>query len=123
MANNIYLPPTQVIPQRLTVTAITNANPCVVTVVETNSYIVGQSFHFSVPASYGMVEIDQMTGNITAINGLDFTVSIDTTQFEPFAIPLTGERPATVAPAGSNNLQYSNLTNNVPYHNLNNIGN
>lgn len=126
MANNIYLPPTQVIPKRLSLVAITNSNPCVVTVLESNSYIVGQSFHFSVPPSYGMVEIDQMTGNILAISGLNFSISINTTQFSPFVMPgvgITIERPATVSPAGSNNLQFNNLTNDVPFHNLNNTGN
>lgn len=99
----------------------------IVTVSETNLYIAGQSFHFSVPDSYGMIQIDQKTVNILQIVGLNFYMDLDSTGFDPFVIPGAGvkiERPATVSPAGSNNLEYDNTTNRVPFQNLNgNIGN
>jgi hypothetical protein len=98
----------------------------IVTVVETNLYIAGQSLHFSVPASYGMTQLDQKTAVIMQIIGLDFYMALDSTGFDSFVIPgagITIERPATASPAGSNNLQFDNTTNYVPFQNLNNIGN
>ena len=121
MANNIYLPPCYVIPNWLTISAITRSYPMIVTVVESNLYIAGQSLHFSVPDSYGMTQLDQRTATIMEVVGLDFYMSLDSTGFDNFVVPGAGvkiERPATVAPAGSNNLEYSNLTNRVPFQNL-----
>lgn len=126
MSANTYLPPTPVIPGFLLITNITRTNPAIVTIVDSveNTYIVGQAVHFSVPASYGMTQINQMTGVIVAINGLNFAINIDATQFDTFVIPSPfAEQPATIAPAGSRNLEYSNFTNKVPFQSLNNVGN
>lgn len=124
MANNIYLPPTQIIPNTLTISAITRSYPMIVTVEEVNLYMPRQSLHFTIPNSYGMVQLDQMTGTIIQIIGLDFYMDINSTQFDSFVIPVSGsEAPATVSPAGSNNLQFNNDTNYVPFQALNNIGN
>jgi hypothetical protein len=124
MENNIYLPPCQVIPNALTITAITQAYPMVVTVSQSNLYMAGQNLHFSIPADYGMQQLNQQTATILSVSGLNFLMNLDSTLFDPFAVPGSGEKPATVAPAGSNNLQYNNLTGRVPFQNLNgNIGN
>lgn len=123
MSANTYLPGTIVIPYFLTITAITNSNPAIVTVVQSNTYIIGQLVYFSVPHTYNMFQIDGRVGQIVAINGLQLSVNIDTTGFDPFIVPLTGEQPATISPAGSRNLEFNNSTNQVAFQNLNNIGN
>lgn len=126
MSANTYLPPTPVIPGFLLITNITQTNPMVVTITDSdeNTYIVGQAVYLSVPASYGMFQANALTGVITAISGTNFTLNINATQFDAFVTPSVGrEQPATISPAGSRNLQYSNSTNRVPFQSLNNQGN
>jgi hypothetical protein len=127
-SSNTYLPPTVVIPGTLLISNITQANPMVVTIVNSdeNSYIVGQLVRLIVPPSYGMFQADQLTGQIIAINGDDFSLNINSTQFDAFVIPGPGvaiSRPASLSPAGSKNLQFNNDSTRVPFQNLNNIGN
>lgn len=123
---NTYLPPVKVIPGALLITNITQANPCVITITDSdlNTYIVNQVVHLTVPSSYGMSQINQLSGQILAIDGTDFTVSIDTTLFDAFVTPSVYQsQPASLSPGGSRNLQYDNNTNQVAFQNLNNIGN
>lgn len=127
MSVNTYLPPTLVTPGFLVVTAITSTNPMVITIVDSdyNTYVVGQLIHLSIPRAYKMVEANQQTGEILSINGLNFTVSIDATNFSPFIVPnpsavITPVQPATLGPAGSRNL-YN--TTRAPFKSLNNEGN
>lgn len=126
MSANTYLPPTKVIPGFLVIANITNAVQMVITVVdsEENTYIENQVVYLSVPASYGMFQANGLTGVITNINGLNFTLDINSTQFDVFIIPSgAAEKPATLSPAGSRNLQYNNSTRKVPFQSLNNRGN
>jgi len=124
---NIYLPPTLVTPGFLVITAITTTNPMVITIVDSdyNTYVVGQLVHLSIPEAYKMVEANQRTGEILAIDGLNFSVSIDATNFSPFIVPdpasiITPIQPATLGPAGSRNI-YN--TTHEPFKSLNNEGN
>ena len=127
MSVNTYLPPTLVTPGFLVISAISRTNPMVITIVDSlyNTYVVGQLVHLNVPASYKMVEANQMTGEILAIDGLNFTVSIDATNFSSFIAPnpsaiITPVQPATLGPAGSRNI-YN--TTQEPFKSLNNEGN
>ncbi len=125
---NYYLAPTIFIPSALLITAITQTYPMVVTAsVQTdaaNTYIPGQLIRLTVPYTYGMFQANGLTGKIIAINGLDFTLNIDASQFDPFVIPMGNvAEPASFAPAGSRNLEYSNNTNLVAFQPLNNVGN
>ncbi len=126
---NTYLPGTIAIPSSLVITAITRALPMVVTasvnpVTASNSYIVGQLVRLTVPASYRMIQANGLVGEIIAINGLNFSLNIDSRQFDTFVVPSGNvEQPASLAPAGSRNLQYSNNTDVVGFQSLNNRGN
>lgn len=128
---NIYLPGVVTIPSSLQIIAITQASPMVITletpdpVTQANTYIVGMAVKLNVPISYGMFQANGLTGTITAISGLNFTLNIDSSQFDAFVAPSgsSGVQPATIAPNGSRNLQYSNQTGEVPFQSLNNIGN
>lgn len=93
----------------------------VVTVTTANQYVVGQLCYLSVPASYGMIEADGLTGQIVSINGLDFILNINSLQFSPFVTPSsTQQQPASLCPAGSRNIY--NFTT-VPFHSEGNFGN
>lgn len=128
MANQ-YLKPVIAIPSALLITAITQSLPMVVTVAigntttEANTYIVGMAVRLLVPYTYGMFQANNLVGTITNITGSDFTLNLNSSQFDPFVIPSSGEQPATLAPFGSRNLQYNNSTDLVPFQSLNNIGN
>lgn len=127
---NQYLPPVILIPSSLVITAITQSSPMIVTVdianttTEAETYIVGMAVRLNVPQTYKMYQADKLVGTITAINGLNFTLNIDSSQFDAFVVPSGNVlQPATIAPNGSRNLEYNNLTRQVPFQSLNNIGN
>ncbi len=127
MSANTFLPPSPVVPGFLLITAITRAFPMVVTITDSiyNTYVVGQSVHLSIPAAYGMLQADQLTAEIIAINGFDFSLNINSSGFDAFSSPNpsgipTPVQPATLAPAGCKNI-YNTLQE--PFHSLSNQGN
>ncbi len=104
-------------PQFLYITNISKATQAVVSTSVDPSpyYVVGNLIHFSVPSSFGMKQMNQLTGKILAVNAVgasgsigayNLTVDIDSTAFTTFAFPLSALSPttplfATLAPAGS----------------------
>jgi len=116
-------------PRRRTPVQITQAVQAVVTTSVQHDYTVGQQVRFRIPAAWGMIELDGMTGTIVARNiavgvgNNTFTVDIDTTGFTPFAMPLTAAAPFTpaeVVPVGETaSALYTNLlddaTVNISY--------
>jgi len=116
MANNVYLPPSPVTPPFLLITNITQSPKAVVTVSIANTYVIGQLCYFSVPFTYGMFQMDGLTGKILDIVGLNFYTNIDSSQFDAFVLPSAGkEKPASLCSAGSRNIY--NFTN-VPFHSV-----
>ena len=126
---NQYLKPVIQIPSSLLITSISQSSPMQIGVaiqypsVEANTYIVGMAVRLFVPYNYGMFQANNLVGTITAINGNTWTLNLDSSQFDPFVIPSTGEQPATVSPNGSRNYQYNNGSAQVPFQSLNNQGN
>lgn len=122
MSANTYLPISPVEPPYLLISDITKSNPMVITVTESNNYIAGQVIHLTVPYDYGMIQADQMNVLITSVDGLDFTVQADSTQFDAFVVPSGNVvKPASLSPAGSRNI-YNYST--VPFHSEDgNVGN
>jgi len=97
-------------PQFLYITEITKATQAVVrtSVDPTAYYVVGMKIHFSIPYSFGMIEMNQLTGTIVAVSAANYTltVDIDSTAFTTFAFPASSASPtaqlfATLAPAGA----------------------
>lgn len=97
-------------PQYLYVTEVTKATQAVVrtSVDPTNYYVVGMKVNFSIPYSFGMYELNGLTGTITAMSAANYTmtIDIDTTAFTTFAFPASALSPtvplfATLAPAGA----------------------
>lgn len=113
------LPPlNSVEPSALFVTGVTKATSAVVSLSVAHSYVVGQLVHFSVPASFGMVELNGLTGMITAVGTYTVTVDINSSSFSTFAFPASALVPttplfATMAPAGQRN---SYNVSSVPFH-------
>ena len=131
--NNQYLPPVIAIPSALEISAISQSYPMVITVSsntdQENTYIAGQAIRLNVPYVYRMFQANGLTGVILDATSNHLTVDIDSTLFDPFVpptqpvLPPYATEPATIAPAGSRNLQYNNTTGQVPFQSLNNIGN
>jgi hypothetical protein len=97
-------------PQFLYITEITQATQAVVrtSVDPTAYYVVGMKVHFSIPYSFGMTQMDQLTGTIVAMSSTNYTmtVDIDSSAFTAFAFPASSSSPsvplfATLAPAGA----------------------
>ncbi len=102
-----------------------------VSIDPSNFYAVGMKVHFSVPQSFGMKEIDQLTGTITAINiaattntaAYNLVVDIDVSAFTAFVFPASALSPtaalfATVAPAGAST-KFNPITNTFTGYNFN----
>ena len=88
------------------ITGITKAANAVVTMSVAHQYSVGQQLKLRIPAGFGMVEMDGLTGNITDIDTTNNTVTldIDSSGFTTFAFPLSGAVPfsfAMVEPYGN----------------------
>ncbi len=89
------------------ITAITQANPAVITLSVTHGYTVGQQVRIIVPSAFGMTQMNNQLVTITAINTTTntITVSIDSTNFTAFAFPTSaaaalGVSWAIVVPVG-----------------------
>lgn len=127
MANQ-YLPGVVQIPSMLLITNITQSYPMEITFSvppnSQNTYREGQVVRLTVPKTWGMFQANHLTGRILSISSSTMFLDLDSTYFDAFVDgSATSETPASLAPAGSRNLQYSNLTNDVPFQSYNNIGN
>jgi hypothetical protein len=107
-------------PRFLYVTGITQATQGVVTVSQAHNYVVGQKIEFTIPGSFGMVQLNNYylpqskPVVITAVTAYTFTINVNTTNFTAFAFPATALSPtaqlfATVAPAGQST-QFNPIT-------------
>lgn len=92
----------QIYPQLRYISAVTRGTSTVVKMTVTHGYQRGQTVRFVVPAEFGMVELDGLTGTITAIDtttttGNTITVDIDSSTFTAFAFPASGGPAFTAA--------------------------
>lgn len=125
---NTYLPGVQVIPGSLLITDITRAFPMVITYTTNagNTYVPGQLVRLNIPVAYGMQQANGLTGEIIANSSPQMSLKIDSTNFDVFTNQAPSTKiiePASLSPAGSRNLQYSNLSTQVAFQDLNDIGN
>lgn len=124
---NYLLPPVIQIPSCLEITAISQSFPMIITTTtntdQVNTYIAGQNIKLLIPATWGMQQANQKMAQIVSVNSNQLSVNIDSTLFDAFSNPNDGTGPASLAPSGSKNLQYNNLTAQVPFQSFNNRGN
>jgi hypothetical protein len=126
---------TPVEPSFLFVTAITQAAQAQVTVSQANSVYLGQKLEFTIPASFGMVQLNNFNQPqskpvvVTSIvDAYNFTINVNTTNYTAFAYPASSGSPttllpATVAPAGQST-QFNPITGvqtgynftQIPFH-------
>lgn len=123
--SNQYLSPVIVIPSALEISSISQSQNMIVTTTansdQVNTYIQGQLVRLTIPYSFGMYQANRLTGKVIDNDGVNITLDIDSSGFDPFM--LVSGQIASIAPAGSQNLTLDNFTKLVPFQNLNNIGN
>lgn len=99
------------------ITAITNANPASVTTSFAHQYKNGLIVRLDIPEACGMQQINGMTGAIVVTSPTTFNFAADSTQFTPFAIPVSPPPQvnicAQVVPVGEINETLVNATQNT----------
>ena len=130
---NATLAPLAVNPEMMYITNISQATQAVVStsVDPALYYAVGMEVYFSIPASFGMTNMNKLTGTILAIDAVEalgnigaynMTVNINSSAFNAFSWPPSTSSPtaslfATLAPAGAST-QYNPLTNTYTGYNF-----
>jgi hypothetical protein len=85
-----------------------------------HQYLTGLIVRLYIPYGFGMVQANELEGPITVINETQFTIPIDTTNFDAFVVPSGTPgffaTPAQVVPVGEVNDILTESTRNVlPY--------
>jgi len=84
-------------PRNRFIVNIAQANPMVVDLSVTADFTVGQQVRFHIPAAFGMIELDNLVGNIIAVANNQISVDIDSTAFSAFVFPAVALYPFTFA--------------------------
>jgi len=84
-------------PRRRFIANITAASSAVVRCTVDHGLTVGQEVRMHVPAVYEMIEMDGLSGTITAVTANEFTLDIDSSAFTAFVFPLPADVPFTPA--------------------------
>lgn len=80
---------------------ITNANPALVTTTIAHLYQTGIIARLYIPQDFGMYQADQQFAAITVINATQFTIDINTQNYDVFVNPGNNlARAAMVVPIG-----------------------
>ncbi len=111
-------------PRRRSVLNISQAAAAVVTTSEDHGYNLGDRIRFRVPritaAIWGMIEIDELIGVITATTAGTFTVDINSTGFTAFSFVTSaqaaaGARYPDCVPVGENAEDLDSAVNNAAF--------
>jgi hypothetical protein len=102
------------------ITAITQGLPAQVTTSFAHQYVTGTIVRLDIPPADGMQELTGQTATITVNSPTTFLIPIDTTNYTPFAIPVsppaTTQVCAMVVPIGEDNAILTAAVQNVlPY--------
>lgn len=103
------------VPNRQTVSSITRANPGVVTTTQNNGYLSGLFVRFFFPLDVGMNQLNEKIVKITVISDTEFSIGLDTTNFDAFSAVGTAQvaQVIPVAEAGDSLLQATDNNNNI----------
>ena len=98
------------------ISAITQANPASITTSIDHDYITGEIVRLRIPDTFGMSQINGKQGEITVTGNDTFTINIDSSKFDAFAIPAPlppAYTCAQVVPIGEINSILTAATKNV----------
>ena len=111
-------------PYRRWITAITAANPAVITVSVAHNYQVGDKIVVHNPdANFGMPQINGLQGTVTAVTASTITTDINAAAFTAFAYPTsavaaTGVTHPQVTNVGEVATKLSSSLDNVAYYGM-----
>lgn len=88
------------VPNRQTVSAITNADPAVVTTTEDHGYDSGLIVRFYFPLNVGMNILNGQQFEITVLSTTTFSIPVNSTKFDSFN-PIGTKQTAQVIPIGN----------------------
>ena len=88
-------------PRRRFITGVTTGTTTEVQLSVTHDFVVGSKVSFRVPSAYGMTQLNNLTGQVTAINTTTNTITVDinSSAFTAFAFPSSATAAAGVTPA------------------------
>lgn len=92
LTSPLYIPALRVI------SAITQATTASVTTSFAHGYISGTIVRLIIPITFGMVQANQLFGPITVTGNTTFTLPINTSGFDAFAIPMGNKQEAQCVP-------------------------
>ena len=102
------------------IAAITQSSPATVTTTFNHLYISGTTVRLDIPVADGMQQANQFVGPIIVTGPTTFTIDLDTTNFDAFAIPVSpGPHEnicAQVVPVGELNSQLTAAVKNTLPH-------
>ena len=106
-------------PSMRIIASITNAPLAMVTTTFNHQYLTGTIIRLIIPLGFGMVQANQLFGEIVVTGPTTFTIGIDTTFFGAFTTPATfpdNTQFAQCIPIGENNNTLRAAVQNVlPY--------
>ncbi len=97
-------------PPRVAISAITQANPCVITTSSVNMLATGGKVRLHVPKNYGMTPLNNNIYSITVLTSTSFSIqytqvpvglNVDSTNYPAFTIPSNPGFTAEVISVGS----------------------
>lgn len=102
------------------ISAITQADPAVITTTFAHQYITGTIVRLDIPRADGMQQADKIIGPIIVLSSTTFSMPFNSTNFDPFSIPVSPsphvDTCAQVVPIGEVNEIISAAVQNVlPY--------
>lgn len=83
-------------PEYAVISAITNANPGVVTTTTNHNFLTGLYVRLVFPAPYGMPQVANQVFLITVLSPTTFSINIDTSLFYPFINVVTTQSPQAI---------------------------
>ena len=104
-------------PARVAISAITQANPCVVSTASAHNLTTGQVVRIHVPTNYGMVQLNQNLYHITVLSPTSFSlqytqvppaINVNSIDYPAFPIPSNPRFTAEVLAVGSGSTQIIN---------------
>ena len=119
MANIFAIQFPTYLPAMRIITAITQAQEAVVTTSFANDFVNGEIVRISVPYTHGMNtwgmgQIDGLTGTIVVLSTTQFSINIDSRAFDAFVDPgAPRDQRAYVSPIGEVNSILAAATRNV----------
>ena len=93
------------IPNLQYITNITQANPAVVTFLDSTNFTAAEWIGFRIPPANGMIQLNNQKAQIISISGTQVTIAVDTTNFYPFISVEDPQIPCVAVPAGSGKIQ------------------